>query len=117
MPTKTQKFLEAVPKTIKIGPLSWTIVIDRMASDTEGGLPPFGKTEYLQQVIRVNPDLAAPATCVGTLIHELYHAGLFSFGINQPRSEEQGATAVEAVYTSIFCDNPRLLDWIKKGLS
>jgi hypothetical protein len=114
---QTKKFLTLLPKTVKIGPHTWTLSVSPETGDTpDGVMPNHGLTRFTSQQIFIHPDLANSATVVGVLIHELYHAALFSFGRFHPKKEEDGALFVETMMTTIFRDNPTLLDIIKKGL-
>lgn len=114
---KIDKFLALLPKSIKIGPHDWKISLtNKMLSEKEGQPPPYGETEYRILEIRLNPDcLPSPAMAISVLLHELYHAGLFSLGASQPKKEEQAALFNETLYSMVFKDNVWLLDWMKKG--
>lgn len=113
---QTKAFQKLLPKTVKIGPHTWNIVCSNETGEDKNGQPNHGLTQFGKQTILIYSDLADSVTVVGVLIHELYHAALYSFGHQHPKREEEGACFVETMMTTIFRDNPSLLDLIKKGM-
>lgn len=113
---QTSKFLKLLPKSVKVGPHTWKIVASNETGEDKIGQPNQGLTQFGKQTILIYTDLADSVTVIGVLIHELYHAALFSLGHQHPKREEEGACFVETMMTTIFLDNPNLLDLIKKGM-
>jgi hypothetical protein len=119
--TKVEKFLALLPEKVKVGPYNWTLLVTDKMAQTEneiesGKAKPWGQTQPVNLTIKLLPHIPSTEFAVGVLIHELYHAGLYSSGMKHPKKEEEGALTVEAMYTSIFSNNIWLLDWMKKGL-
>lgn len=119
--TKVEKFLATLPATVKIGPYVWNIAVTDKMAQTEneiesGKQKPWGQTQLLNLTIKILPTVPSTQFAVGVLIHELYHAGLYSFGMKHPKKEEEGALTIEAMFTSIYSNNLWLLRWIEKGL-
>lgn len=114
---KVKAFLDLLPSTIKIGPHDWSIAItDKMEAEKEDGPKNYGETNSYTLTIRLNPSiLATTSMAISVLLHEIYHAGLFSLGNQHPKKEEQGALFVETLYSMVFKDNVWLLDWMKRG--
>jgi hypothetical protein len=113
---QTKTFLKLLPKTVKIGPHTWNVISSDETGEDKDGSPNQGLTQFLKQTILIYSELADSTTVVGVLIHELYHAALFSLGHQHPKREEEGACFVETMMTTIFRDNPGLLDLFKKGM-
>jgi hypothetical protein len=54
---------------------------------------------------------------VGTVIHELLHVIYDNEAIEDKRSSEEAiVVSFETGLVSLFRDNPKLLNWIKRGL-
>jgi hypothetical protein len=105
--------LGALKKTIKVGPHTWNINVSEMGEDKP---ETWGLTDSNTLTITIDSRVPSSAFAVGVMIHELYHAMLYSFGVKQPKKEEAAAQFVESAFTTVFQDNPWLMTWIKKGL-
>ena len=115
MSPEVEAVLRTLPRKIKVGAYDWRIKIE-----TEGELD-YGETDYDAAVIRLWPaNHQSPERLVGTVIHELLHI------IHEDREltpkdakgyeEELVVVAFETGLVSLFRDNPKLLNWIKRGL-
>lgn len=118
---KVDKLLASLPDKVKIGPYIWTLLVtDRMAQTENeietGKSKPWGQCEPNKLTIKLLPDPPTTQFAVSILLHELWHAAMFSSGCTHPKKEEQMALMVETVWTGLFADNLWMLDWIKRGL-
>jgi len=62
-------------KTIKINGLVWNIQIDNNMS-----LDYFGNVDYFEQTININQKIKGNENIKRTIIHEVIHAYLYSYG-------------------------------------
>jgi hypothetical protein len=111
-----EECLGGVPKTIKIGPYDWKVVLE--AGD-EGDR---GEANFDHHHIRIWPhNLADPQKAVGVVLHECFHVVFDNQGLGKlPRGkedrEEQIVLAFEAGLVALFRDNPKLFTWMRKWL-
>jgi hypothetical protein len=98
-----------------VGAYDWRIKVDPGPSED------YGETNYDKAEITIWPaNHQSPERLVGTVIHELLHVIYDNEGLasvyNTVGDEERVVLAFETGLVSLFRDNPKLLNWIKRGL-
>lgn len=95
---------------LRIGPLDIDVVFCPLNEEI------FGDFCYIKNKIRIEESLSGPPL-VDTLIHEVNHA-VWKVGqlSNKKQNEERAVAVMASIWTQIYRDNPRLLDWIGKNL-
>ena len=106
--------LKTLPRRIKVGANDWRIKVGTDPSED------YGETDFDKAIITIWPaNHQSPERLVGTVIHELLHV------IHEDKEltanadfyeEEVVVVAFEQGLISLFRDNPKLLNWIKRGL-
>ena len=104
--------LKTLPRRIKVGAYDWRIKIDTEPSED------YGETDFDKAEITIWPaNHQSPERLVGTVIHELLHV---LYGEEEKTGAALGEEAIvvsfETGLVSLFRDNPKLLNWIKRGL-
>lgn len=120
MTPEVEAVLKTLPRRIKVGAYDWRIKIDTNPSED------YGETNYDKAEITIWPaNHQSPERLVGTVIHELLHVIYDEKEIgdvvdNPPAGavdgEEEVIVGFETGLVSLFRDNPKLLNWIKRGL-
>jgi hypothetical protein len=119
--SKTVRTVEAcvaaLPKTIKIGPYDWSVTL---MEGKEGEL--CGQADFAVQHLRLWPEnLTSPNHVVGIFLHECLHVIFGNHGLDKmKRDKEEREEAIVAGFesglVSLFRDNPKLMNWMTKGL-
>jgi hypothetical protein len=103
--------LRTLPRRIKVGAYDWRIKVDPGPSED------YGETNFDKAEITLWPaNHQSPERLVGTVIHELLHVIHDDKAVQQDAEEEMVVVAFEQGLVSLFRDNPKLLNWIKRGL-
>jgi hypothetical protein len=116
MTPELEAVLKTLPRRIKVGAYDWRIKIDTNPSED------CGETDYTKAVITLWPaNHQSPERLVGTVIHELLHViydneQLAGAGVVSREAEETIVCGFETGLVSLYRDNPKLLNWIKRGL-
>jgi hypothetical protein len=116
MTPEVEAVLKTLPRRIKVGAYDWRIKIDTEPSED------YGEANYDKAEITVWPaNHQSPERLVGTVIHELLHViyeneQLAGAGVVSREPEERIVGGFETGLVSLFRDNPKLLNWIKRGL-
>lgn len=116
MTPDVEAVLKTLPRRIKVGAYDWRIKVEPGPSED------YGETDYDKAVITIWPaNHQSPERLVGTVIHELLHViydneQLAGAGVVSTDPEETIVCGFETGLVSLFRDNPKLLNWIKRGL-
>jgi hypothetical protein len=103
--------LRTLPRRIKVGAYDWRIKVDPGPSED------YGETNFDKAEITIWPaNHQSPERIVGTVIHELLHCIYGDAGLDVNDEEERVVVSFETGLVSLFRDNPKLLNWIKRGL-
>lgn len=88
---------------IKIGEVVWKV-------NETSHIDDFGVTEYMAGEILLNSSQTT-SQMRETLLHEVCHAIVFSYGIQlgTPEQEEQFINSFSPVLLSVICNNPEFL--------
>jgi hypothetical protein len=96
-----------------VGAYDWRIKVDTGPSED------YGETDYDKAEITIWPaNHQSPERLVGTVIHELLHVIYDNEELAGAVGEIEETIVVgfETGLVSLFRDNPKLLNWIKRGL-
>jgi hypothetical protein len=111
MNPEVEAVLKTLPRRIKVGAYDWRIKIDPDPSED------YGETDYDKAVITIWPaNHQSPERIVGTVIHELLHVLYDIKGLDADCDEEAIVLSFETGLIELYRDNPKLLNWIKRGL-
>jgi Zn-dependent peptidase ImmA (M78 family) len=113
MTPEVEAVLKTLPRKIKVGAYDWRIKVDTNPSED------YGEANYDNAVITIWPaNHQSPERLVGTVIHELLHILYDENALDEvtPYKEETTVVAFETGLVSLLRDNPKLLNWIKRGL-
>jgi hypothetical protein len=103
--------LRTLPRRIKVGAYDWRIKVDPGPSED------YGETNFDKAEITIWPaNHQSPERLVGTVIHELLHVIYDGINARERELEEPVVVGFETGLVSLFRDNPKLLNWIKRGL-
>lgn len=105
--------LRTLPRRIKVGAYDWRIKVDPGPSED------YGETDYDKAEITIWPaNHQSPERLVGTVIHELLHVIYADKELDGAVGDREETVVVgfEIGLVSLFRDNPKLLNWIKRGL-
>jgi hypothetical protein len=104
MTPEVEAVLTTLPRRIKVGAYDWRIKVETEPSED------YGEANFDRAIITIWPaNHQSPERVVGTVLHELLH-------VLDPDMEEETVLKLEACLISLFRDNPKLLNWIKRGL-
>jgi len=110
MTPDVEAVLRTLPRRIKVGAYDWRIKVDPGPSED------YGETDFDKAEINIWPaNHQSPERLVGTVIHELLHVIYDAAGL-EGLAEEPVVGGFETGLVSLFRDNPKLLNWIKRGL-
>lgn len=119
MARKKKENYFGLPEKIKIGYALYDIkTYTPKKDDTESDeATAMGLTFSQWHFIKLNEQQSI-RECASTLVHELLHAIVYVFSIKfkTDQEEEKYVSALANGITTIFRDNPELLDWLKKSL-
>jgi hypothetical protein len=113
MTPDVEAVLKTLPRRIKVGAYDWRIKVDTGPSED------YGETDYDKAEITIWPaNHQSPERLVGTVIHELLHVIYDNEELAGAVGEIEETIVVgfETGLVSLFRDNPKLLNWIKRGL-
>jgi hypothetical protein len=105
------KHYRKLPKTLKIGPLRFSVRIVKDLKN-EKGHPLWGWFLPDQQEIHVTDSAATKEKLVTILLHECCHALYYTNGLAIKANEEQVATAFGFFVNALLTDNPKLMEFI-----
>lgn len=112
--------MTTLPDTVKIGPFTYSIVVDQAAIDRCGqqsGANLDGNTDANTQTITVRPEMP-PEREADTVVHELLHAAIEHAGLNcrgpleDHGAEEQVVNTLSPWLLGALRDNPQLVDYL-----
>jgi hypothetical protein len=114
MTPDVEAVLKTLPRRIKVGAYDWRIKVDPGPSED------YGEANFDRAEITIWPaNHQSPERLVGTVIHELLHV-IHSNELDKDGHEEYDEEFIvcgfEIGLVSLFRDNPKLLNWIKRGL-
>lgn len=99
------------PSSIRVGPYDYRIEWkDKINDEDDLGLCSNG-THLLKVKNSKNAVL-----CVDTLLHEIYHAIWWTYGVHDEDKQERIVSATSTAWTQVFRDNPTLMPWISAKL-
>jgi len=106
--------VQSLPKTIKIGPCDWRVVLESDA-DEYCGLADFATHSLKLWPSRLN----SPSHVVSVILHECLHVIYENQNLGKVKStklerEEAVVEGFESGLISLFRDNPKFLVWFKK---
>lgn len=109
-----QELLSALPKKVKVGTLSYTLEVVPDLKDEGHGINGMCVPDELKIMV----DAASPsnAHAVDTVVHEIFHAIWDERGLPKKPDEERAVRCLSTGVVALFQDNPKLVNWIKKGL-
>ena len=111
MNDEVEAVLRTLPRKIKVGAYDWRIKI------ASGDNDEWGITEFDKYQITIWPDDMPHAHfCAGIVLHELYHVIFGNEELENVTEEETIVTGFERGTVALLRDNPKLLNWIKRGL-
>ena len=108
--------LQALPRKLKIGAYDWSVVVDDSESENAGQAR-FASDELV--IWRSN--ITSTGHAVGTVLHECLHIVFENQGLGKmKRGKEEREEAIilgfETGLISLFRDNPKLFNWMRKWL-
>jgi len=107
----------SVPKSVRVGPHRYQIVVSRSAIDAESakdGERKLGSCDAQHCRIVVEPD-QAPSQLRDTVVHELLHACFDLIGGQEDVShdvEEKLVRRLAPILVGVLQANPRLVEWV-----
>jgi hypothetical protein len=108
--------LLSLPGKIKIGAYDWSVAVHADMDDK------CGQADFETHTIRIWQDnLTSPNHAVGIVLHECLHVifdneKLSKLKKDKEEREEQIVLGFESGLVSLFRDNPKLVNWMKKWL-
>lgn len=109
-----QELLEKMPSALKVGTQTYTVTA--VADLKHEDVPCNGVCEEEKLMIQIESQQASKAQIVDTAVHELLHAIWYERNLPKKPDEERAVHSLATGLVALFQDNPKLLDWIKKGL-
>ena len=87
-------FSSGIPKSIKVGPITYQIVMERkpVAAQEDGSVPVFGMVNFKEAKITLDEELH-PAMQWQCLFHELMHIFFVTLGLEDPGEGQDDALA------------------------
>jgi len=110
---KARNLRNQIPKTIKIGHLTFNIII--MKEEAANELALNGDCNYDKGRIRLCPTLRG-TRLIEVLIHEILHAIYKQRSLEEGDNEERIVMCISIGITAILKDNPKLGEWINAML-
>jgi len=101
-----------LPKTIRIGPFDYKIVILSAVETVEKNV--YGECANLQQEIRMRAKYESYSACADTFIHECLHALWWIMNIKEADNEERVVTTLATGLTMLLRDNDWLAAWLNR---
>jgi len=112
MTPDVEAVLKTLPRKIKVGAYDWRIKIASGENDDA-----WGEAEADKHLITLWPeDMPSAQFLVGILMHELLHGIFSSDWLTMADQEEAVVQGFERGLVALYRDNPKLLNWIKRGL-
>lgn len=109
----------SLPKSIKVGYANYLMQMfaPKIQKNDAGDelQQPMGETNTQGHVVKINSEQNFDEVA-NTMIHELLHAMCYIFRIDfkNELEEEKYVAAFSNAITTVFKDNPDLIDWIKE---
>ena len=100
-------------KSIRVGPFDLAIKT-LTGEDRDKCLGMFSET---QMAILMRETFASEQQEAETLLHEILHAIYAVFGVKGKDPEERVISQMSIGMATVFHDNPKLIDWLRKKLS
>lgn len=113
-PLTGEQAVERLPASIRIGPYEFEI--EKMSSRTSASRARYGECNTQEQRIAVATDLASAAKAVDTFLHEALHGCWWVMSLENGDTQERVVCSLAVAMTSLYRDNPWLLDWLKECL-
>lgn len=105
---------DLMPKKIKVSAFDFDILEwDRNDAASRNR---FGEFCALSGVIRIDTAISDKYKILDTLMHEIYHAIWFSYGIYDDDKEERVVSALSTAMVQVLRDNPDLRNFINHCL-
>lgn len=109
--------LKDLPRVLKIGPYDWEVAIYNEELGDKCGEADFETHE----IVLWSANLTSPSHVCGIVLHECLHVifdneKLVKLKKNKEAREEQIVRGFEAGLVSLFRDNPKFLNWLRKYL-
>jgi hypothetical protein len=111
-----EQLLRTLPLRVKVGAYDYRLVLSEdWGPDGEDTWGHCDANTYVIHVygLRHAPN---PEFVVGVVIHEILHAVWDERHLGKRPDEEKVVSRLEVGLLSLFRDNPKLINWIKKGL-
>lgn len=116
-PIAEQKFardlINKLPNTVRVG--AFDFLIDKWSPARSAERHAYGECSTVEQRISIQLDHVTRFKAVDTVLHELGHAIYWAYGLEDEDKEERIVSTMSTGWTSIYRDNPWLLDWIKSA--
>lgn len=118
-PHDVEACVRAMPRSIKIGPYDWKVVIE---TEDRDGEELYGQAVFDNKTVLLWPKhLLSASHIVGIVIHECLHiifdhAGLAKLKRGKEEREEQIVLGFQDGLVGVLRDNPKLMTWMKRWL-
>jgi hypothetical protein len=110
-----ESVFENMPKQVSLGHYTFRVVVPENI-DVDSRKVYWGLTDKSKGEIKVSRENWSKEMVVSTFLHECMHVACFAFAPVRVKDEEELAIAFETAATSLFKQNPDVLDWIKETL-
>ncbi len=76
----------------------------------------YGECSTIEQLLRFQQEMPSRFKAVDTVLHEIFHAIYWTFGIEDEDKEERIVSALGSAMMQVHRDNPWLAVWINETL-
>lgn len=112
---EARDYIDRLPDSIRVGVFDMAVVKLDLTTTFERKV--WGEFSQATQEIRIQSDMPTKQKAVDTFLHELLHAIYWAAGLEDEDKEERTVSTMASWIAGVFRDNPRLLDWLKGGLT
>lgn len=112
-----EQLLTSLPRRVKVGAYDYRIELAPKLPDEDGGRT-WGfcdPNNYILHFFDLH-EAPSPEWLIGTVLHEILHAVWDERGIGKRPDEEKAVSKLEVGLLNFMRDNPKMMNWMKKGL-
>ncbi len=105
-----RSFAVSCPRSIRVGPYDIAVVAE--SATWAAANAKFGEFSAIEQAIRFDGEMPSAAKMLDTVVHEIFHALFWAYGIEDEDKEERTVGTMATAWVAFLRDNPAFNVWM-----
>jgi hypothetical protein len=98
------------PRSVRVGPYDIAVIAE--TATWAAANAKFGEFSAIEQVIRFDGEMPSAAKMLDTVVHEIFHAIFWAYGIEDEDKEERTVSSMATGWAAFMRDNLAFNTWM-----